>query len=109
MTENGRKTRLRGLSAESYGSSCPGTEPPFAGGAREGNPAPARRTRPLGPHHGLRHMVRPRRPLREAGIRIAAPGFERGDPIVPTEKGDQSCPRSPRTGNPLPSLHSSVW
>ena len=29
MTETaGRKTHLRGLSAERYGASCPGTEPP---------------------------------------------------------------------------------
>lgn len=63
--------------------------PALAAGAREGTPAPARRTRPPGPDHGLRHMARPRGSLREAGTRIAVPGYERGDPIVPTEKGDR--------------------
>src|SRR5919107_3941523 len=38
--------------------------PALAAGAREGSPAPARRTRPAGPDHGFRRMARPRRPGR---------------------------------------------
>ena len=61
----------------------------LAAGAREGSPAPARGTRPAVAGHCLRRMARPRGPVREAGIRIAASGYERGNSIVPTEKGDR--------------------
>ncbi len=65
--------------------------PPFAADAREGAPASARGARPSGPDHGLRHMARSRRRVREAGIRIAALVSGHGDPRLPTEKGDRSC------------------
>ena len=70
--------------------------PAVSAGGLPSPPAPVRallRLRAVrdlaGPDHGLRHMARPRGPVREAGIRIAASGYERGDPIVPTEKGDR--------------------
>jgi 2-polyprenyl-6-methoxyphenol hydroxylase-like FAD-dependent oxidoreductase len=46
--------------------------PALAAGALEGASAPARGARPPGPRYCFRRMARPRGPLREAGIPIAA-------------------------------------
>jgi FAD binding domain-containing protein len=83
--------RLQTLADRRLAAPAVSSGAPFAADAREGNPASARGARPPGPDHSLRHMARSRRPLREAGSRIAALVSGHGDLRLPTEKGDRSC------------------